>query len=207
MATGLPFTTTTLLAAASDVLQSAGYRRVSEERVGAWPPPAPRIYEDPYSIAALVAYETWGDLATGWIDAQAALVELISSHFGAGDAKTWEGYLVLMTPSVLPREAQPEAVDVRSNTRHLRKLVATGEEIRSVGDVSRMLLPLLPLEAAAVAAPHVSAIDLLPELLERRGFDRQTVEVLVTAFRNQEPLVERVHAFLASKEGDATSRS
>lgn len=207
MATGLPFTTTTLLAAASDVLQGAGYRRVSEERVRAWPPPAPRIYEDPYSVAALVVYDTWGDLATGWVDAQAALVELISSHFSAGDAKTWEGYLVLMTPSVLPREAQLEAVDVRSNTRHVRKLVATGEEIRTVGDMSRMLLPLLPLEPAVVGAPHGSAIDLLPELLSRRGLDRQTVEVLVTAFRNQEPLVERVHGFLTSKGDDATSES
>ena len=73
MATGLPFTTTTLLAAAADVLENSGYRPVPRERIGSWPSPNARVYEDPYSIAALMAYDTWGDLAGGWLDAQGAL--------------------------------------------------------------------------------------------------------------------------------------
>lgn len=196
MATGLPFTTTTLLAAASDVLENAGYRPVPEERIGSWPRPSARVYEDPYSIAALAVYDTWGDLANSWLDAQGALADLISSYFTRGDAKSWEGYLVLLTPSVLPADAQLEAADIRANTRHVRKLIATGDELRSVGDVSRTLLPLLPLEPATLAAPDGSALDLLPELLGRRGIDPAAVQVAINAFRSQEPLMERLHEFL-----------
>lgn len=207
MATGLPFTTTTLLAAAADVLENSGYRPVPRERIGSWPSPNARVYEDPYSIAALVAYDTWGDLAGGWLDAQGALVELISSHFTRGDAKTWEGYLVLLTPSVVPRDAQLQVADIRTNTRHVRKLVATGGEVRSVGDVSRALLPLLPLQPETVAAPEESALDLLPELLGHRGIDRAAVQVVIDAFRSQEALVERLHGFLNRTEDNETSHA
>lgn len=205
MAAGLPFTTTTLLGAASDVLEKAGYRPVARDRIGVWPPPGPRIYEDPYSIAALVAYDTWRDLAAGWLEAQAALAELISLYFKRGDAKTWEGYLVLLTPSVLPREAHVEASDIRANTRHVRKLVATGDELRSVSDVSRTLLPLLPLEPEMLIAPEGSALDLLPDLLSRRGIDRAAVSVVIGAFREQEPLVEQLHKFVNRTGDDAAS--
>ena len=201
MATGLPFTTTTLLAAAADILEGSGYRPVPRDRISSWPGPGARVYEDPYSVAALVAYDTWGDLAAGWLDAQAALVELISSYFARGEAKTWEGYLVLLTPSVLPRAAQLQVTDIRTNTRHVRKLVATGDDVRSVGDVSRTLLPLLPLEPEAVAAPEASALDLLPDLLGAKGIDGAAVQVAIDAFRSQESLVERLHEFL-SKAGE-----
>jgi hypothetical protein len=202
MATGLPFTTTTLLAAAADILEGSGYRPVPRDRIGSWPGPGARVYEDPYSVAALVAYDTWGDLAVGWLDAQAALVELISSYFARGEAKTWEGYLVLLTPSVLPRAAQLQAADIRTNTRHVRKLVATGDDVRSVGDVSRTLLPLLPLEPEAGAAPEASALDLLPDLLGAKGIDRAAVQVAIDAFRSQESLVERLHEFLSKTVGE-----
>ena len=196
MAVEVLFTTTTLLAAAWSVLENAGYRQVAPDRAGLWPAPGARVYEDPYSIDALVAYETWGDLAANWLEAQGALVELISTHFQRADAKAWEGYLVLLTPSVPPRESQLGALEIRSDTTHARKFVITGDDLRSLDDVERALLPLLPLRTGDVEAEERSAIDLLPELLGRRSIPDDTVRAVIAAFLDQQPLVERLHSFL-----------
>ena len=67
-------------------------------------------------------------MSAGWLQAQAALVDLISAFFHRSDAKAWEGYLVLLTPSVLPHDAALEVTEIRRNTTHVRKLVATGDE-------------------------------------------------------------------------------
>lgn len=195
-----PFTATTLVAAASEVLEGAGYERVAPEREGVWPRPGARVYEDPYSLVALVVYETWVDLSAGWLEAQAALVELISTHFSRGEAKTWEGYLVLLTPSVVPADARLDAIAIQRNTTHLRKLLATGDELRTVEDVRRALLPLLPLEADQALAEPRSALELLPELLAHRGISEEAVKVAIQAFLDQQPAIERLHALIAQEE-------
>jgi hypothetical protein len=188
-----PLTTTELMAAASEVLEPAGFKRIDDFEAEPWPTGNTRIYEDPYSVAAVAAFETWGELSERWLDAQAALAELISAHIGRGDPKAWEGYLVLLTPSALSAEARREVQEIRRDTTFVRKLVGTGEELRRGVDVIEVLRPLLPLEVQASAAEEQEALDLLPTLLARREVPENAVRTLVEAFRQQQPLVESLY--------------
>jgi len=61
-------------------------------------------------------------------------VNVISENIGHAEWKAWDGYLVLLTPGLAPsEEANIEAV--RYDTTRLRKLVATGEDLRNPTDV------------------------------------------------------------------------
>src|SRR5438128_12448349 len=94
------YTSITLLAAAAEVLQTHGYQPARPEHLKDWTASYVRVFEDAYGIVAVVVHETWQDLVSHWIDAQAALVNLISARIGQSEPKAWEGYLVLLTPSV-----------------------------------------------------------------------------------------------------------
>ena len=186
-------TATTLAAEAAQVLADAGYQLATPQQKQ-WPAPGARIYEDPYRIVALVVYETWADLSSGWLAAQEALVGLISSHFKRGEPKTWEGYLLLFTPSVVPTVACAEAVAIERNIAHVRKILGTGDDLREPSHVRDALLPLTPLDAIESISPPRAALDILPELLAARGISEAAAQSVVQAFLNEEPIVDRLHA-------------
>ena len=188
------FTTTELLAAATDLLLGAGYQRVEDRTWGSLLGSNSRLFEDPYGILAIVAYDTWADLSSHWVDAQGLLVELISKYVPQAEAKAWDGYLVLLTPSILRGDARQEVMEIRYDTNRVRKLVATGEELKALVDLQTVLLPVLPLGAAEVPT-QVSALDVLPRVLARKGISQEAVDVLVRAFSNQESLMERLHEY------------
>ncbi len=190
-------TSTDILAAATDALCSSGYARVGDTRESAQTPSA-RLFEDPYGIVAVVVYETWEDLSSRWPDAQAWLVDVISKSMSSSEAKAWEGYLVLLTPSVVGTSAHTDADRIRYDTARVRKLVATGEELRNVGDVHRALLPLLALDDVGVGKQE-STLEMLPDLLSKKGHPRRAVLVVVNAFRDQLPILEKLHDY-RSKE-------
>lgn len=188
-------TPTDIIAAASQVLSVAGYRQVSEPSKH-WETSTSRLFEDEYNIVGIVVFDTCGELLQAWTDLQGSLVDLISKHIGQAEAKSWDGYLVLLTSGVAPSE-EAEIEAVRYNTSRLRKIVATGEELRTVTDVERVLRPLLPLRDEPAATDNTSALDVLPRLLAEQGIAQDTTRVLVDAFRSQSPLIERLH----EKEG------
>lgn len=188
-------TPTDIVAAASQVLMSAGYQQV-EDPSKRWDSATSRLFEDEYNIVGIVVFDTCGELLQSWPDLQGSLVDLISKHVGKGEAKSWDGYLVLLTSGVAPSE-ETEIEAVRYNTTRIRKIVATGEELRTVTDVERVLRPLLPLSDERAAMDSASALDVLPRLLAEQGIAQDTTRVLVDAFRNQSPLIERLH----EKEG------
>ncbi len=190
-----PLTATDIVAAASVCLESGGYSPVPASRLEQWQLPSGRVYEDPYSVVALLVYESWGELASNWTDAQAALVELMSAHMTSADPKSWEGYLVLLTPGVAPGEASPSVGDIRYDVSRVRKLIATGNELTQISDVERTLLPLLPMQPPASANGDASVLSLLPSLLEGRGIDEGAVRAVIDAFVAQEPLVESLHNY------------
>ena len=191
-------TATDIVAAASVCLESGGYSPVPESRLGEWQLPSARVYEDPYSVVALLVYESWGELASNWTDAQAALVELISAHMTSADAKSWEGYLVLLTPGVALGDVYPSVADIRYDVSRVRKLIATGNDLSRISDVERTLLPLLPMQPPASAHGDASVLSLLPALLAQRGIDEGAVRVVIDAFSAQEPLVESLHNYRAN---------
>lgn len=186
-------TVTDILAAATRLLETGGYRRAERDLGDAWPSGSARVFEDAYSIVAVVAFETWSSLSTSWPDAQAALVELISAAVSNADPKAWDGYLVLLTPGEPSDEQRADAGEIRYNTSRLRKLVATGRDLSFLSDVERALSPLLPLNVDVEATDRASVLELLPDLLAPRGARREDVRVLLDAFHAQQPLIEALH--------------
>jgi hypothetical protein len=133
-------TTTNLLAAATKLLSNGGYTRAQTLTGPQWPAANAGVFEDSFGIVAVIIYETWRDLESTWSEAQAAFVELISKQFTSNDAKAWDGYLVLLTPAAAEYS---DVTKIRYDTTRVRKLVATGDELKTLADVGRVLLPLL----------------------------------------------------------------
>lgn len=185
------FTTTDLIAAASQVLREGGYRHING-RFPEWDTPTSRLFEDEYGVVGIAIFETCKELLATWPDTQAVLVDVISRHVGSHESKSWDGYLVLLTPGLAPSEIE-NIEAVRYNTTRLRKLVATGDDLNLPTDVERVLRPLLPLRLERPNLGQESALDLLPRLLALRHIPEEVTRVLVDAFRQQSPLLEKLH--------------
>ena len=185
---------TNLRLAAAEILARRGYKPVSDPGQGIWPVSEVRLLEDEYAIVAIVAYDTWDDLKSTWSEAQAALVELMSRFVSRSDAKAWDGYLVLLTAGGVGVGDYAELRRIRYDTTRLRKLVVTGDDLRGLGDVERMLMSLLPFDEVEVSPP-TAALEMLPELLERKGLPREATRALVAAFLKQEAIVEELHRY------------
>jgi hypothetical protein len=185
------FTTTDLMAAASKALVDGGYHQVARGFEG-WDTSTSRLFEDEYNIVGIVIFDTCSELLRSWPDVQGSLVDVISRHVGREESKAWDGYLVLLSPGLASSESA--AVDaVRYNTTRLRKLVASGDDLRNPTDVERVLRALLPLGEERAHLNQQSTLDLLPRLLADHGIAKETTQVLVDAFREQAPLIERLH--------------
>jgi hypothetical protein len=188
-ATGL--TTTDLIATASEALAQGNYQRITN-RFPEWETTSSRLFEDAYNVVGLVVFDTCGELLRTWAELQGKLVDVISKHIGQGEAKSWDGYLVLLTYGLSP-SSESEIETVRYNTTRLRKIVATGEDIRTTADVERVLRPLLPLGPSDAKVGRTAVLDLLPNLLASEGIPQQTTKTLVDAFREQASPLERLH--------------
>jgi hypothetical protein len=185
------FTPTDLIAAASQVLSAGGYHPI-RQTFPEWDTPTSRLFEDEYNVVGIVVFDTCAELLRTWPDQQGSLVEVISRHVGQGESKSWDGYLVLLTPSLAPSEGT-EIEALRYNTTRLRKIVATGDDLRTPTDVERVVRPLLPLGQEQARPSQESALDLLPKLLADQGISKETTRLLIEAFREQSPLLERLH--------------
>jgi hypothetical protein len=185
------FTSTDLIVASSQTLIANGYRQIVG-KFPEWDTPTSRLFEDEYGVVGIVVFDTGAELLRTWPDLQASLVEVISRHVGREEAKSWDGYLVLLSPGIAP--SQSTAIDeVRYNTTRLRKLVATADDLLNPTDVERVLRPLLPLPQERANVDRESALDLLPRLLAKQKISEQVTHVLIDAFREQTPLLERLH--------------
>ncbi len=198
MANADSITPQAVLAEAQRLLEAGGYHvlRDAEPLIGV---PAERglLAEDKYGIVALAVYGTWADLWQNWAEVEGAVVSLISEKFSRAEAKAWEGYLVLLTPAPVGPEAAQEANTIRYDTHRVRKLVGTGEDLTTLKDIQRVLLPLMPLETEELPSSEESAfLASLPDLLEQQGLDRRAVDIVLDAFRSHEPLLERLHEAL-----------
>ena len=193
---GTELTPAAILAEAARVLAVAGYHigRDTESKLKL-PPERALLAEDKYGVVTVVVYDTWADLVASWAPAQASIVDAVSKEYTRLDRKAWDGYLVLLTPA-LTEAAETTAQQIRYDTSRVRKLVATGDDLRSLSDVSRALAPLLPLALDAAETDEKSLLEELPVRLEEAGIARELAEVTVDAFRNHRPIVEELHRHL-----------
>jgi hypothetical protein len=179
-----------LLAAATQTLMAGGYQQV--HKFPDWSSSSSRLFEDPYNIVGIVVFATCRELLDDWTDRQGSLVDVISGEVGRVESKSWDGYLVLLTPSLLSSGAS-EMDDIRRDTTRIRKLVATGNDLEQSTDVERVLRSLLPLADERHVLAQESALDLLPELLADQGISEHVTRILVNAFGEQLPLLEQLH--------------
>lgn len=193
-------TVTELLANATKTLETHGYKRVNLDLTESWQTSNVRLFEDDYGIVAVVVYDTWGDLSANWVDAQASLVELVSKYTTSYDAKSWEGYLVLLTPSPVAKQGRLKLTEIRYDTSRVRKLVATGDDIKTLDDVRQVLLPLLPLQVETINEVGESVLNMLPKLLSNRGLPEKAVETVVDAFLEQRSIVQNLHKYRMENE-------
>ena len=148
-----------------------------------------RCFEDALSVVGVVGFDMWVALEHRWQEAQDLLVELMSGRLSRADPKSWEGYLLLVTVDAPPSMI---AVDtIRRDTTRVRKLVATGNDLPTIGAVERALLPLLPLETERAESGAGRLLDRLPQLVEGAGVDPDLMERVVLAFdENRTPMEE-----------------
>lgn len=190
----LPLSTSAIAAAVSETLTSAGYTQISDALLQSAPAGSCRVFEDTYGIVAAFVYSSWPELLNRWPEAQDFVVRLISEYLGAGEAKAWDGYLLLMTPDICPDSETPQLEEILRNTTRLRKLVATGNYLRTVADVSLMLEPLVPIRALQRASAIDPALEVVAEILREKGVATTTVSTLTQAYQRREPLMERLHS-------------
>ena len=192
-------TPTSLVAEATTVLERGGFQRIEPSFDARWPSMPARIFEDPYCIVALLVFDTWAELRDTWADAQGALAELISASIQQREPKAWDGYLALLTPA--EAGVQHAEVDrIRYDVTRVRKLVGTGEDLATLDDVNRILLPVLPFAPVLPESAPRAAIDLIPGILEAKGTPLPIAQALVDAFSRHEPLVEALHREISDDE-------
>ena len=184
----MQFSSTTLLAAATELLAESGFRSVTAESSSRWGSSNVRLFEDPYCLAAVVVYDTWQELLERWPDAQAAVVDIVSARLGKSEPKSWDVYLVLLTAAFADTLAARELNAIRYDTTRVRKLISTGEELTTLDDVKRTILPLLPVSPVSLEPPR-DILEQLVDALADRGIDRDDVSRVVAAFSKNEALM------------------
>jgi len=184
--------TTSLLAEATELLEGGQYLQAEPKSDGHWPTKNVRLFEDTYSIVALLVFDTWKELSETWIEAQTALIELMSTHIRSWEAKAWDGYLVLLTPALVDSNEAFKPSQIRYNTNRVRKILATGDDLKELSDVESALLPLLPIQSGLNFVEIQSSLELLPTLLSGYGISEEIVKVVVNSYLGGRSLMQEI---------------
>lgn len=179
-----------MIALASETLSLNGYRVVRDmadmRKIG----DQALLAEDAHSVISVVTFETWQQLEKDWAEAQADLVDLLARRLSRSAPKAWDGYLVLLCAGEPSDRLYADRIE--RDTSRVRKIVATGGRLRTSADVARVLDLLLPLELPNDLSALEDVLDALPELMEK-SVDRAKLKIVVNAFRDGEPPLERLH--------------
>jgi hypothetical protein len=184
-----------LIAQAAAILRANGYQDVAEARALTWPAAAANVFEDPLGVVGIVVFDTWQQLSATWLDAQATMVGLLSAHLDVDQPKSWEGYLVLLTPgSAGPNRQALE--DIRYDVSRLRKIVGDSVELEDLDALPRLLAPLLPLSGdPELDTETPEALTVLRSSLAGGQFDSQMIGALVDAFEQQAPMMDALDSW------------
>lgn len=151
------------------------------------------VAEDNYSVVAVVALDSWEQLEEEWANYQAALVALLGRRLARAAPKAWDGYLVLLCSSSATDDDR--RVRIERDTSRVRKIVATGEMLRTTSDVTRALDLFMPLEVTPLSEEERDILSTLPEMMSDT-VDPDAVRMVVEAYRSVEPPLERLHDYL-----------
>lgn len=190
-------TATSLLAAAQSTLEGAGYKLIEPTSGQAAFYDQARILQNQYSVVMVASFETWESLAETWTDYQGVTVETMSRFLRQGDSKAADGYLVLLTPMpVSVGEIETTRLNrIRSDTSRLRKLVGTGDDLRTISDIRKVIAALIPLAVRPDGSSTDDSLDALPRILEQRNVEAAATKVVVDAFKANTPIMPLLHQF------------
>lgn len=188
-------TTTNLISAAKEVFEKNGFAEVTMYALSGIDSSNHCLYEDPYSLVALVVFETWADLSNMWQEIQSTFVELISDHISSTENKRWDCYLLLWTPDRIPSTEVEIRRRIQYDTGRVRKLIATGDDLHEIVDVGNALLPLLPLTESVLTSSQSSILDRIPEILSTTELPKDKIQVVVRAFEQNESLIEALYDY------------
>jgi hypothetical protein len=184
---------TQLLAAASQLLASNGYVGAAIPSADSAQAYASRVFEDRYGIVAICVFDSWALLVQDWPVAQGQLVGLMSETLRRPEPKAWEGYLVLMTPGLMPLGDRTVINRMRADTNRVRKLVAAGDELGTLEEIRTFLLPLIPLVMDESVSGQGDLLESLPELLQEQGVLPQITQIALEAFAENASIFQRLH--------------
>ena len=188
-------TSTQLLAAARTTLGSGGFSEITQHCLPGFDESSSCLFEDKYSVVAIVFYESWADLKNNWEQAQIAFVELISEHISKDELKSWEGYLLLWTTDYIPLSDAEARQQIQYNTGRVRKLICSGEQLKEIVGVNTALLPLLPITDFLGQGSDENVLAMIPDLLQSSEISKNKIQTVVSAFEQHESLVEALHNF------------
>lgn len=132
--------------------------------------------------------------------AQSRLSKVMTRTLHDNDAKSWEGYLVLIAASMPDDLEQQAMTQIAYDTRRARKIVITPVMFGLGLDLLEPLLPLLPIPAAHVLLDDPLAVTMreLSKVLDQR--DGASVTVLFEASEANTSLMEALEGFVESSD-------
>lgn len=192
-------TGTAVLAEALRLLERGGYvvKRDGLDKLGL-PQDRCFIAEDVYGVALVAGYESWAEAEAGWEILQDSFVDALSTRISKANPKAWDAYLVLLVPGELTASQERGVGRIRQDTSRARKLVAAGTELRTLADVERAVLPLLPIDPQPGPDDYGDPLSALPRLLAPR-IAPDAVNMVLAAFRENKPILEELDQHLRTK--------
>lgn len=86
-----------------------------------------------------------------WRDKEIDFLRLYAPTLKRSGAKAWNVYSILLTSESVSKECDRQVHWISEDLERTRKIAGTG--IKNRGDLTRLLLPILPLQHAAVLGP------------------------------------------------------
>jgi hypothetical protein len=153
---------------AAELLREHGYVVVSNDG-----DPQHLLFESDQSIGILIAYADVDAVLNDWVADTQTLLSANQLGFRRSLEKAWNAYLVFLVEASASALAQARLDSIEENLIGTRKIARAG--LKSKEEVSRALLPLLPLQNP----PNLQPVDMKAEIRIRTT---QLPTTLIDAF-------------------------
>lgn len=188
-----------LLSELARLFAESDIRQIDRSRYESWPSHA-MAFEDEYSVIAVWAFDSVDALVSGWGAAQDHVVRLLGTNVVNTDPKSWDGYLVLAAVDGVPEVLAAELSNIRTDTRRVRKLVVTADDLPSrVSDplevtphIRRALAPILDLDVNS-GLGRSDPLDSLPTRLSTSLAAAEHLLAVVAAYEAGGSLLDELH--------------
>lgn len=202
-----------LIAEITRLLAESSILRVDSVRHPSWPADS-MAFEDEYSVIAVWTFTSVEELVAGWGAAQDHVVDLLGENVIATDPKAWDGYLILLAMDGVPEGLVAELSNIRSDTRRVRKLVLTADDLpRRIADplelaphVRRTLGPVLDLDLDSTPG-RTDPLSSLPTRIAGSLDSTTHLDAVITAYETGDSPLEALHSRLIAKTETGTEPS